>query len=210
MHSRFDGGPIGDWKQPWLIQRLNHPVYLPEGHPLKGKDNPFRFGCGGGRLSKEALDMLRPIFEFDYMGSAEFEFGSVPKALQSMIASVQELCAVSFEIDQGDVYFGSWDERYFKEPVKGVKKTVHLIAKLSHHEPAEKYMRSMLQKDVPRLKEHSRFKEAFLDRKSPKEDWLQRTQGWFDIDNCLFFFTDMKMFEQMKALFFEAPKEAKA
>ena len=62
-------------KRTYLIQRLCQP---------KNFDNPFSFGGGyiNGGLSKEAMDILRPIFSFDYMGSAEFEFGALPKALQ--------------------------------------------------------------------------------------------------------------------------------
>lgn len=212
MNSRSGGGPIGDWEKPWLIQRLNRPHAWPEGHFMKGKDNPFAFGGGlrDGGFGKKAMDLLRPIFSFDYMGSAEFELGAVPKAIQSMIASMNDLCAVSFEIDQSKVSFDSWESRYFKPPVKGVMKSIHLIAKVSHHEPAEKYILSLMGKKEPELKEGTNFKGALLDLKDAKDDWLHKTQGWLDIDNCLFFFTDFEMFDRTKMLFFEAPKEVKA
>lgn len=56
-------------KQTYLVQRLNRPT--------NGYDNPFSFGGGlkNGGLSEDAMKLLRPIFSFDYMGSAEFEFG---------------------------------------------------------------------------------------------------------------------------------------
>ena len=40
-----------------------------------------------GGLSSEAMDLIRGIWAFDYMGAAEFEFGAVPKALQKIAAS---------------------------------------------------------------------------------------------------------------------------
>lgn len=209
MRSRFAGGPIGEWAKPWLIQRLNRPFNAPKGSFLDGKDNCFSFGGGlrNGGLSKEALACLRDVFSFDYMGSSEFEWGAVPKALSSMVVSIQDLTTKSFEVDQGDVSFGTWEERYFKRPVKGVMKTVYVMAKGSHQAPAEAYIRSLIGKE-PELKEWTRFHEALLDPSDSAEDWRSKTQGWLDLDNCLLFFTDKEMFEKMKVLL-EAPKEIK-
>jgi len=63
-----------------LIQRLCAP---------KNFDNPFSFGGGyvNGGLSEEAMNLLRPIFSFDYMGSAEFEWGALPKAFEKIANS---------------------------------------------------------------------------------------------------------------------------
>jgi hypothetical protein len=63
-------------KRPYLVQRLT----TPHG------STPFDFGGGlvNGGLSDEAMKMLNTIFSFDYMGSAEFEWGAVPTALQSL------------------------------------------------------------------------------------------------------------------------------
>jgi len=61
---------------PYLIQRLG---------PARSA-TPFDFGGGlkNGGLSDEAMAGLSRIFSFDYMGAAEFEFGAVPKALQTL------------------------------------------------------------------------------------------------------------------------------
>ena len=58
--------------RPYLIQRLEK---------SKNYVNPFSFGGGlvNGGLSKDAMSLLKPIFSFDYMGSAEFDFGVLPK-----------------------------------------------------------------------------------------------------------------------------------
>lgn len=206
----YRGGPITeDWFKPWLIQRLERPIEFPEGHPLKYKDNPFAFGGGfrNGGFNKETMDLFRPIFRFDYMGSAEFEFGAVPKAVQSMMATISEITTSSFEIDLGDVDFREWDKKYFNKPTRGQKKSVYVIAKKSHHEDAHRYIRSLLKSPPPDLKEDSRFRNGLLEPKDPKESWLKGVEGWFDIDNCLFFFTDKKMFDGVWGLFAEEPKE---
>jgi hypothetical protein len=64
-------------KNVYLVQRLNKPL---------GETNPFSFGGGlkHGGLSDEAMSQLKDIFSFDYMGSAEFEFGALPRAFTSL------------------------------------------------------------------------------------------------------------------------------
>lgn len=200
-------GPIGEWREPWLIQRLNKP--WEDARDLGARI--FAFGCGlrDGGLSKEAMDLLQEIFTFDYMGSAEFEFGEIPRTLQSMVISLADLSTSSFEIDMGDVNFDKWEERHFKKPVKGVKKTVYLIAKTDHHAPAEKLIRSLIgQEQYRRFKEAPMFRTALLEPKDPKEGWSKRIQGWLDLNNKLFFFTNKDMFEKTCTLFLG--KETKA
>ena len=89
-------------KSSWLIQRLNKPYGE---NPFGLKDNPFAFGGGlvNGGLSHEAMDILRGIFSFDYMGAAEFEFGAVPKALQTIAANAGNMIAFSFNIPLDDI-----------------------------------------------------------------------------------------------------------
>lgn len=67
-------------KHVWLVQRLN----APQGHL-----NPFCFGGGkiNGGLSKEAVEIIKRIFSFEYMGAAEFEWGAVPTALETLLKS---------------------------------------------------------------------------------------------------------------------------
>lgn len=205
MRSDYRGGPIEDWSEPWLIQRLKKP--FGDGRDLGARI--FAFGCGlrDGGLSKEAMNILQEIFTFDYMGSAEFEFGAVPDALRSMVTSIADLSTSSFEIDQGDIIVEKWESKHFQKPVKGMKKTVYLLAKKSHHGPAEKYIRLLCDVTPPRLKEHPMFRNTLLEPSDPKEDWRKETQGWLDLNNCLFFFTNKDMFEKTCALFLGTVKE---
>ena len=62
----------------YYVQRLNAP---------QNQVNPFSFGGEklNGGISKESMQILKSIFSFDYMGSAEFEWGAIPTALNSML-----------------------------------------------------------------------------------------------------------------------------
>lgn len=203
MRPDYKGAPItGPWGKPWLIQRLQKAMELPEGHLLHGKDNPFTFGGGlrSGGFSKEAMDMFRPIFSFDYMGSAEFEWGAVPKAFQSILLSIEDFAPVTFDIAAKEIHFSKWDERGYKRPEKGAKKAVYLYAKKEHLVPAEAFIRSLAGKAEPELKESAGFRSAILEPNDDKEDWRSEIKGWLDLDNCLMFFIDKEMFEKTKGL----------
>lgn len=211
MRPDYRGARItGPWVKPWLIQRLEKAMERPEGHLLHGKDNPFSFGGGlrNGGFSKEAMAMFRPIFSFDYMGSSEFEWGAVPEAFKSILLSIEDFAPVTFEIAAKEIHFHEWDERDYKRPEKGAKKTVYLYAKKDHLGPAEAFIRSLAGKAEPELKESAGFRRAILEPNDDKEDWRNEIKGWLDLDNCLMFFIDKGMFEKTKAHFAGFVKEA--
>jgi len=66
----------------WLLQVLTRP---PEKEWDKKVDRVFSFGGGGSGLSKEAWDIIHELFGFEYMGSAEYEFGAPAKALEAIV-----------------------------------------------------------------------------------------------------------------------------
>ena len=99
-------------KESWLIQRLERPrTFKVQG---KAVDNPFSFGGGykNGGLTDEAMDLIRPIMSFDYMGAAEFEFGAVPETL-SKIARQDDLVAWSFSVTKAN---RGWDKKRTSGP----------------------------------------------------------------------------------------------
>jgi hypothetical protein len=59
----------------------------------------FGGGMRNGGLSDEAMKMLLPIFEFDYMGSSEFEHGNIPRALKEM----NGLAMYTLEVNLADI-----------------------------------------------------------------------------------------------------------
>ena len=75
----------------WLIQRLLPPA---------STDNPFSFGGGliNGGINEQGMHALRSVFSFDYMGSAEFEWGAVPKALQFLIEQSRASTLIASDI----------------------------------------------------------------------------------------------------------------
>jgi hypothetical protein len=105
-------------ERPWLIQRLQKPWKIAEdANPLfkamvAGAAGPFSFGGGyvNGGLSKEANKILGEIFQFDYMGSAEFEFGEVPKALGRIAKDVKDFTAFEWKPPKGVRYDAAWHD----------------------------------------------------------------------------------------------------
>lgn len=158
-------------KYSYLIQRL-----CP---PRRGSgDNPFTFGGGllRGGLSKEAMDLLEPIWSFDYMGSAEFEFGSVPKALEFIVNSFVNNKGCTGEIK-----------------VKG--KPIFYIC----NSEIEDYVRDIIPKMYSPHKYNLRFKEnpRFSEVINGETD---RYIGWLELDNGFLFFADQSAFEKFKSL----------
>jgi hypothetical protein len=165
----------------WLIQRL----LLPRVFKLPGpelKDNPFSFGGGykNGGLSDEAMGFIRKIWSFDYMGSAEFEFGSVPAALQFLAeqASKDNLVAGQIELNQDEIV-------YFLCP--------------KSYEDDVKIRIADLRKDEYklRLKEYCGLASYFTE----KGDYAKNYGGWLELDNGFMFFVSKNMFEKTCALF---------
>jgi len=166
-------------KRTRLVQRLNPPW---EVGVKKGVDNPFNFGGGlrNGGLSKVAMDLLRPIFEFDYMGAAEYEFGAVPEALVVIKEAAAEGRLVPFTL-------------------KGLKKPVYGLAPAEIVDEAQAVIRELAKKNHDfRLKEPSLLREALDPNRDP--EWPIKAKGWLELDNGFFFTVDKAMFEKLAAL----------
>lgn len=159
-------------KNTYLIQRLEKPY---------GHINPFSFGGGyvNGGMSKEASEILKNIMSFDYMGAAEYEFGSLPKSLDNIAKSKNEYVSFSKE------YNG-------KVPVYVICHSV-MVEEI-------KRMLSELAKGKIQTKGFTNFRAAIgMDSFLTKEKC--KTVGWLELNNDFFFFTDKKMFENVSALF---------
>ena len=78
-----------------LVQRLRKST---------GRPNPFAFGGGikNGGLSDEAAAALAPLFAWDYMGYAQFEWGAVPSALQKIVNWVVAGELKEFTVESGN------------------------------------------------------------------------------------------------------------
>lgn len=175
----------------WLVQRLKRPLRR-EG--VFGGDNPFAFGGGlvNGGLSDEAMGLLRDIFSFDYMGSAEFEFGEVPKALTRIARA--KLSAFSFAVPLAEVP-PNWRD---KAKTKGTgEATIYALAPADYAADVEERIRAWTRAEHADLKEGLRLTNALR----PVEEWDGDVCGWLELDNGFLFFTDREMWEKTCALF---------
>jgi hypothetical protein len=167
---------MGELNTTRYVQRLKKPL-VREGKAIQ---NPFAFGGGhkNGGLSDEATDLLSSLFSFDYMGSAEFEFGKLPETLQGMHENKEKLSSWELDINGTTIYVLAPEEH--KEGVNGVIKDIS-ESKL-------------------RLKEYAGLDEAcgFNDRYK-KED-CQFT-GWLELDNGFMFFVDKTPFDGVCKIF---------
>ncbi len=154
-----------------LIQRLKKP---------RGSAIAFSFGGGlpAGGFSKEAQELLKNVCTFDYMGSAEFEFGEVPRAFYRIAEYSSNREASSGELCFPDeVYYIC--EKGIEREVKGV------IAQLVRNE------------EELRLKEPCYLWESI----TGEPEWASDYVGWVELDNAFMFFTDREMFNKFQNLF---------
>lgn len=185
LSSRDGGGVL---KPSWLVQRLRRPW----GH---GKDNPFAFGGGrrDGGLSAEAMDLLRGVFSFDYMGSAEFEWGVVPEALTRVAQA--KLCASSFKVARADVPPNPWSGK--RAVLAEGDAIVYVLCPEQDREEVTERLRAWATQGDPPLHEPTHFTRALR----PTEAFDGDTCGWLELDNGFFFFTDEEMWHKTCKLF---------
>lgn len=172
----------------WLIQRLQKPWYWKhkdaEGNVEK-IDNPFSFGGGlvNGGLSKEAMALLREIFSFDYMGSAEFEFGAVPATLQFLAEQSEAKNLVTGVVQNKTKPF---KPVYFLCPKEYEEEVRKRILAFRSGEPG------WGGKPDFRTKEYCGLHDYFA--KDDPDDYHKKNLGWLEIDNGYAFFVDKDMF----------------
>jgi len=167
-----------------LIQRLEAPV---------GVINPFSFGGGqkNGGLSEKAVDLVKNVFSFDYMGASEFEWGAVPKALSAVHEA--DKVAFSLEIAGSDINH-QWKPRH--EPDFPGKSTIYVLCSVKHIEEVEARIRKVAS-DEGSLN----LKEATCLQRALDNNADSRVCGWLELDNGFFFFTDKAMWENTCKLF---------
>jgi len=172
-------------KRSYLIQRLTAP---------RGP-NPFSFGGGlrNGGLSDDAMALLRDICSFDYMGSAEFEFGAVPEAFQRLATATQNV-GFSISVPLAEVPAQWRDTR----PAPEGDATIYVLAPKSIAEEVGDRV-GELARDAydERLKEPTRLAAALR----PFKEWDSETCGWLELDNGFMFFTDPQMWQRCCELF---------
>jgi len=180
----------------YLIQRLLKPYKNPVGVL---KDNPFSFGGGlvNGGLSNEAMDLLRPIFRFDYMGSAEFEFGEVPRTLSKIVENKDKYIAWEFLVNYR---YESWFKK--KETFTG-KKPVYVICQKDWIDNVKDVIWYHAKNSYGNTQHYTK-ECVFLNRalaENCEDEWPKKYQGWLELDNGYFFFSNKEMFDKTCELF---------
>jgi len=103
------------------------------------------------------------IFALDYMGSSEFEWGAIPKALRSLRATV--LARDTAEVTH-----------------RGVTRTIHVVGPAQGMNDRLASLNAWLADDRPRGKERSAFPENLLGQEN---QWDRDVIAWWAIDSDL-------------------------
>ena len=173
-------------KHSWLIQRLKKPL------TKEGSVNPFSFGGGlkNGGFQDGAMDILKKIMDFDYMGAAEFEFGAVPKAFEVMLDNSKKYITKEIEVDYSFEAWGSGD-------VKTGTSTVWVICKEEDLKEASERIRHYA-KNTWAGPKYDTKELVMLNSALGSEE--EKVCGWVDIKNPYMFFSDKEMFNNVKKL----------
>lgn len=178
----------------YLVQRLEKP----RGYGKLGlMDNPFSFGGGlrDGGLNPEAMNLLRPIFGFDYMGAAEYEFGALPKALKALAEG--ELAFGSLEFREEDVVECRKVSKK-REPLPLHYYTVYYLCPKRYQ---KEVVKRIYEDAKGKLDIKNGYKQFSQTLRMDEERWPDDTIGWFELDNGFFYFVDKEAAEKTAALF---------
>lgn len=176
-------------REPYLIQRLKKPFKLNEpSDMMKAFSEAFSFGGGKvrGGISKEAWEVLSRIWRYDYMGSAEFEFGAVPQSLDRVIGLREENKLVKFEFNVIAKRFN-----YKTDKQETADAVVYIVCEEQHKAKVEIYIKALANTNEAFItKEYVGLGESICGQEYHKD-----TVGWHDIDNDYLFFTDKEMYD---------------
>ena len=183
----------------YLVQRLNTPIKR-SGGPL---DKAHRvFGGAMMQISEKLWDILDEAFELDYMGAAEFEFGTVPKVLKGMLDDHASLRSNKFVIERkditenGDRKWGRKQKEVLPDPPTEPV-TIYTLCREQHKDGAEKIIRALASGERWDMKEQPRFVDAL----DPMPDFPSRTAGWFELNNGFFWFISEEMWKRTCEMF---------
>jgi hypothetical protein len=185
------------------------------------------FGGGMVGMSGDGWKFCQQVFDFDYMGAAEYEFGAIPKALKNIVDERADYRAWSFVIKSADIKPGWWRQRgmdsYRRAEIREARERGEKPPRMSPRhkkELAEKagapipdatvYVvsnssqdRAVVEKLIRRVNRgeiHPKNGAGFdLDREPG--GYGGDVIGWFDLDNELLWFTDKDVFDGFVAIF---------
>ena len=181
----------------WLIQRLQKPFKTD--NKLAILANAFSFGGGlvNGGISEEGMKLIKDIFRFDYMGSSEFEWGAVPKAMQKIAKNIEHYISDGIEVTSSRK---PWKLVKGKEQPT-IKKTanIYIICDSGNVEEIKQRIIGWATDEPYGGKTKERIN--LINSICPENNWDRDVCGWLELDNGFFFFTDKEMFEKTAKLF---------
>ena len=172
-------------KNTHLVQRLKKPY-------KSDKINPYTFGGGlkDGGIPEDGIKLLKHVFRFDYMGSAEFEFGAVPEALAKIAENFEKLIAFTVHIPYQYKY---WTDDKIK---KGIK-PIYIICEKEDRDEIVTRIKKYAKSDYNDTKERICLNENLAKDNIDDLDIV----GWLELDNGFFFFSDKEMFDNTCNMF---------
>ncbi len=189
-------------RPPYLIQRLKKPFPKQE---EPGKEtffqklaNAFSFGGGlkNGGLSDEAMKLLSDVWRYDYMGSAEFEWGAVPESLERIAEDISHYITGQTEV-KACVY--NWNSKDKKDKYINEKALIFYVCQKEDESEVKEWIGKFA--DEKKRGYHTKESVNLARSICVKEDSFYReVVGWHDIDNDYLFFTDKEMFEGFCAI----------
>lgn len=204
----------------YLIQRLTR---KPESDFMAKLSQVFGGGMLG--LSADGWKVCQSVFDFDYMGAAEYEFGAISAAMRQVIANRADYRCWSFVIPSAKIEPAWWrkfglrdlrdaevrvaKDKGEKPPRMTPKHKRELEAKIAAP-PTDKtiyvvspHLREQVEDMILRCSRgllHTKESPRFdLDKKP--ESASRETIGWFDLNNEQFWFTDAQVYEGFVKVF---------
>lgn len=191
-------------KKPYLIQRLKKPFpktiepVEPEKQSLLQKlATAFSFGGGlkNGGLTVEAMNLVSEIWRYDYMGSAEFEWGAIPESLQRISKNISD-----YKIGQIEVEFKCYNWNFKNKKDKYIQSNglVFYFCKKEDEIEVQQWIGKFADE-----KKRDFFLKENVDMAGAMcmKEFYRDLAGWHDIDNDYLFFIDKEMFDKFCALF---------
>lgn len=175
-------------KNSYLIQRLKNQY-----KQCRAEINDFDsvFEVGSKTFSKDSIKLICSFVIFDYMGSAEFEFGAIPSAFKEMANQIDKYVADSFPVE-----YKFEDYNYDKKNLcfYGGEKEIFYICEKSQEDEIKNRIKKWAITDI-----HREVKEDPYIQKSLALE--NNVVGWFEINNNFLFFQDKKMWDDMCTIF---------
>ena len=166
----------------YLIQRIKKPYIGEVKTPLQAL---CKFGLAATGITKELREALSSICIWDYMGSAEYEFGAIPKALRTM--ATLKLTTIVESISYK--YHDYRNSKFITGTIP-----IYIIAQKEDLEEVTNRIKT-LAIDELRCKERANFDESLA-----RYEYSKDIYGWLELDNGYMFFKDEVMYAHFCAL----------